>query len=220
MTSTSLTGPDALPLSGKSPQQMVVLLHGLGADGDDLFGLIPYFQEALPDAYCIALHAPFACDMAPYGRQWFSLQNRSEAVLLREVQKAADILNPYLDKQLERLALKDHQLVLIGFSQGAMLALHTALRRTHPIMGVIAYSGALVAPNMLKTELVSKPPVCLVHGQADMVVPFVAFEEALAALKKYQVEVHGYSSEGLGHGIDPAGVEIGVRFLKQVVQPA
>jgi len=217
-TTTSLTGPDARPLSGKLPKQMLVFLHGLGADGDDLFGLTPYFQEALPDAYCVSLHAPFACDMAPYGKQWFSLQDRTEAVLVQEIQKAADILNPYLDEQLQQFELKEHQLALIGFSQGAMLALHVALRRSSSMMGVVAYSGALVAPHLLKTQLASKPPVCLVHGQADMVVPFIAFEEALAALKKYQVEVHGYSSEALGHGIDPAGVKIGIRFLEQAVR--
>jgi phospholipase/carboxylesterase len=212
----TLTGPAAMPTSGNKPKQIVILLHGLGADGNDLFGLVQYFQEVLPEAYFISPDAPFACDMAPFGKQWFSLQDRSEAALVKEVKASAVVINQFIDQLLEKFELNDNQVALIGFSQGSMLSLYTALRRPKALMGVLAYSGALLAPNSLATELVSKLPICLLHGKQDNIVPFEAFEEALAALQKYKVEVHGYSSEHLGHGIDPSGVEIGTRFLKEI----
>lgn len=212
----TLTGPSALPKSGKPPKQIIVLLHGLGADGNDLFGLVPYFQEALPEAYFISPDAPFACDMAPYGKQWFSLQDRSETALVKGVESASHILNQFIDQLLTKFNLPDQQLALIGFSQGAMLSLYASLRRTKPLMGVLSYSGALIGAQLLTKELVSKLPICLLHGKQDHIVPFEAFEEALAILQKHKIEVHGYSSDDLAHGIDPAGVEIGVRFLKEV----
>lgn len=214
--SISLSGPEQKAKSGKT-EQLIILLHGLGADGDDLFGLVPFFAEALPNAHFISPHAPFPCDMAPYGRQWFSLAVREEEAILEGLKIAEPILNEFIDKKIKELGIEDKDVALIGFSQGTMLSLHTALRRKHPIGGVLGYSGALVAPHLLKEELLSSPPICLVHGEEDEVVPFDAFSQAISVLQKLGVEVHGYSREGLGHGIDPAGMEIGKRFLKGVL---
>lgn len=212
----TLTGPEQTPASGGKPKQLVVLLHGLGADGNDLFGLVPHFAQILPDAQFVSLDAPYPCDMAPFGRQWFSLQVRTEEAILEGVRNAEPILNRYLDEKLAELGLEDKDLALVGFSQGTMLSLHTALRRPHAMAGVLGYSGALVAPKLLETELKSRPELCLVHGEADSVVPFEAFGEAVSALQKLGLFVNGYSREGLDHGIDPAGMQIGLAFLRRV----
>ena len=218
MENKLLTGPDATPKSNTPPKQIIILLHGLGADGDDLFGLVPYFQDALPDAYFISPNAPDNCDMAPYGRQWFSLQNRDEEAILAGVEQVEPVLNNFIDQKLEEFNLTNKDVALIGFSQGCMLSLHVALRREPNIAAVLGYSGALVAPKLLNDELKAKPQICLVHGEADEIVPFDAFGEALNALQQQNLEVQGYSQEGLGHGIDPAGLKIGVEFLKGVFE--
>jgi len=212
----SITGPEQKAKSGNT-KQLIILLHGLGADGNDLFGLVPYFADFLPDAHFISPNAPFPCDMAPYGRQWFSLQVREEKAILDGLKIAEPILNNFIDSKLKELGLEEKNLGIIGFSQGTMLALHTILRREKEIGGVIGYSGALVASHLLKDELKSKSLICLVHGEDDQVVPFDAFSQAVSVLQKQGVEVHGYSREGLGHGIDPAGMQIGQKFLKGVL---
>lgn len=213
----TLSGPEQKAKSGKA-QQLIILLHGLGADGNDLFGLVPYFSDSLPNAHFISPNAPFPCDMAPYGRQWFSLQVREENTIHAGLKIAEPILNNFIDHKLKELNLKDEDLSIIGFSQGTMLALHTALRRSKPIAGILGYSGALVAPHLLKDEIKSRTPICLVHGEQDAVVPFDAFSQAISVLQKLGVEVHGYSREGLDHGIDPAGMQIGMKFLKGVLK--
>jgi phospholipase/carboxylesterase len=216
MTKT-LSGPEQKAKSGNT-KQLVILLHGLGADGNDLFGLVPYFIDSLPDAHFISPDAPFPCDMSPYGRQWFSLQTREEDAIYEGLKNTAPILNNFIDQKLKELKLKDKDLAIIGFSQGTMLALHTILRRNNPIGGVLGYSGALVAPHSLKEDIKSRTPICLVHGEEDLVVPFDAFSQAVSVLQKLGVEIHGYSREGLGHGIDPAGMQIGMKFLSGVLK--
>jgi phospholipase/carboxylesterase len=212
----TLSGPEQQAKSGNA-KQLVILLHGLGADGSDLFGLVPYFADVLPDAHFIAPNAPFPCDLSPYGRQWFSLQIREEKAISDGLKIAEPILNNFIDSKLKELKLEDDKLGIIGFSQGTMLSLHTILRREKEIAGLLGYSGALVAPHLLKDELKSKPPICLVHGEDDQIVPFDAFTQAVSVLQKQGIQVHGYSREGLGHGIDPAGIQIGRKFLKEVL---
>ncbi|MDA0781621.1 MAG: dienelactone hydrolase family protein [Rickettsiales bacterium] len=211
---TNLTGPQRPPESGKKAKQLVIFLHGLGADGNDLISLADFFAEALPDAHFVSPDAPYPCDMYPMGRQWFSLLERSEEAILKGVKLAEPVLNAFIDAKKKELGLEDKDIFLIGFSQGTMLSLHTAFRRPKPLGGILGYSGALVAPHLLKDELVSKPHVCLIHGEADEIVPFDAFGNAMSVLQKQGVMVHGYSQEGLGHGIDPAGIQLGIKFLK------
>ncbi len=210
-----LKGPFLEPRSGKA-KQLVIFLHGLGANGDDLFSLVPYFSDLFPDAYFSCPDAPFPCDMAPFGLQWFSLKDRSGEAIIKGIRNVSPILNEFIDSKLKELNLLDKDLVLVGFSQGAMLAMNVALRRKNKIAGVIAYSGAIIGTELLATEIVSRPPICLLHGEQDQVVPFFAFSEALNALKKNNVDVQGYSRPDLGHGIDPAGIKIGLDFLKKV----
>jgi phospholipase/carboxylesterase len=203
------------PASGRKAEQLIIFLHGYGADGADLIEMAPYFASSLPDAHFMSPNAPQKCEVG-FGYQWFSLQDRAEAKMLAGVKNAAPILNDFIDEKIKELGLEDKDVALIGFSQGTMMALYTSLRRSKPMAGVLGYSGALVAPHLLKDEIKSRPELCLVHGEMDDVVPFEAFEDAMSALQKQGITVHGYSQPRLGHGIDPAGMKIGVGFLKDV----
>ncbi len=209
-----LTGPSHPPRTGSKPGRIVVLLHGLGADGRDLIQLAPELARHLPDAVFYAPDAPEPCDMAPVGRQWFSLRDMRPETLARGAERAAPLLDRYLDHLLARHDLEPQRLGLVGFSQGAMMALHVGLRRTARLGAVAAYSGALVAPERLAAELKSRPPVLLVHGDADEVVPAELMFAALEALQRAEVPVQWLLRQGLGHGIDPVGLDAGGRFLR------
>jgi phospholipase/carboxylesterase len=148
------------PRTGRPPRQLIVLLHGVGADGNDLIALAPALAQSLPDAAFVAPDAPAPCDMAPFGRQWFSLRDRRPAALLLGVQAVAPLLDAFLDAELERHRLADHQLALVGFSQGAMTALYVAPRRA--IAGVLGFSGALLGGERLAAQ--SRPTVYLVQA--------------------------------------------------------
>lgn len=211
----TLSGPRLEPRSGGAPRQLIVLLHGLGADGDDLIGLAPLLAEALPDACFISPNAPEPCDMAPYGRQWFSLREWTNRAMLEGANRAAPVLNAWLDAQLQALGLTDAQLGVIGFSQGTMTALHALPRRPKPCAGIVGFSGALVGAGLLAAEALSKPPVCLIHGTADTVVPFHAMDAAEQALKAGGFDVESHARPGLAHGIDPQGIDLAAAFLKR-----
>jgi len=198
---------------------LVVFLHGLGADGDDLISLAPLLAPLLPDTAFVSPHAPYPCDMAPMGRQWFSLQERDPAVMLEGVREVVPILNAYLDAQLAQHGLTDDRLALVGFSQGTMTALHTMLRRPKACAVVVGFSGALLAPEILGDEIASRPPVLLVHGDADPVVPFEAMPAAREALDLNGVPVAAYSRPGLQHGIDQEGLQLCATALVQHLFP-
>jgi phospholipase/carboxylesterase len=208
-----LSGPRMPPRAGGPPRQLIVLLHGVGADGNDLIELAPALAARLPGAAFVAPDAPEPCDMAPFGRQWFSLRDRRPEALLLGVQAVAPLVDAFLDAELERYRLADHQLALVGFSQGAMTALHVALRRKPAPAGVLGYSGALLGGERLPEEAISRPPMYLVHGDADEVVPVEATHAAVAGLQAAGIPVQWSIRRGLPHGIDPESVEHGAAFL-------
>jgi phospholipase/carboxylesterase len=209
-----MDGPRLGPKAGGAARQLVVLLHGVGADGADLIGLAPAWAEGLPHAAFIAPDGPEVCDMAPYGRQWFSLQDRRHASLAAELRRAAPALDGFLDAELARLGLGPEALALAGFSQGAMMALFTGLRRPRAPAAILAYSGALAAPETLAAEIKGRPPVLVVHGEADDIVPAAAGRAAEQALRAAGVPVEALYRPGLGHGIDDAGLTAGLRVLR------
>jgi phospholipase/carboxylesterase len=211
----TLSGPEAKPLSGGKAKQLIVFLHGVGADGNDLFGLRQPFQQAFPDAHIASPNAPFDCDMAPYGYQWFSLQDRSAPAMLQGVQTVAPIVSQFLDSKLQTLGITNNALAIVGFSQGTMTALHTMLRRDAACGAVLGYSGAMISSRSLNSDIKSRPPVCLVHGDSDMVVPYASMVDAEATLTMNDVPHETHTRPNLGHGIDPKGVEIGQAFLKK-----
>ncbi len=212
-----LDGPRLGPADGGPAKALVVMLHGVGADGNDLIGLAPMWAPLLPGVAFVSPNAPEACDMAPYGYQWFSLQDRRPAAMLAGVQAAAPVLNAFLDRELERLGLGPDRLALVGFSQGTMTALYTAPRRPVAIAGVLGYSGALIGADALTAEATAKPPVMLVHGTADPIVPFSAMTAAEQSLRSAGIPVESHARPGLAHGIDEDGLRLGVGFLKRVL---
>lgn len=211
----ALDGPVQLPASGGKAEQLVVFLHGVGADGNDLIALAPMLSQILPDAQFISPDAPEPCDMAPYGFQWFSLRNWSHEAMLRGVEGIAPVLNDFLDGQLAELGLSDENLAVVGFSQGTMTALYSALRRKNPVACIVGFSGAMIGAENLEHEIKSRPPVCLIHGDSDPVVPFEAMAVAEAALNEAKVPVETHIREGLAHGIDPEGIQFAAHFLKK-----
>jgi phospholipase/carboxylesterase len=215
----ALDGPRFGPASGGKPRSLVLLLHGVGADGNDLIGLAPYFARALPDTAFVSPNGPYPCDMAPHGYQWFSLQDRTPSVLLAGVQATAPILNAFIDAERDRLGLDDSQVALLGFSQGTMMSLYTAPRRPKAIAGIVGYSGALVGADIMAQEVRSKPPVLLVHGDADPIVPYQAMESAAKALKGAGLTVATLRRPGLPHSIDEEGMAAGIAFLAQAFGP-
>jgi phospholipase/carboxylesterase len=208
-----LDGPRLLPKHGK-PEQLVLLLHGYGADGNDLIGLAPEWQPLLPQAEFVSPHAPFPCEAAPFGRQWFGFQGRSREEVMDGVKKAAAILDQYIGEVLAERGMDEKKLALVGFSQGAMMSLYVSLRRARPVAGVVAFSGRLFAVEALAGEMKSRPKILLVHGDADQVVEPQAHPEALTALQAAGVMVEGMLRPGLGHGIDAEGLTRGGEFLK------
>lgn len=201
------------PKSG-SVKNMVVLLHGYGANGQDLIGLGLQWQNILPDTVFVSPDAPEVCQMNPFGGfQWFDLTLRDPTEYWRGVQKAGPGLNSFLDVELGHYGLSDENLALVGFSQGTMMALHVGLRRTKALSAIVGFSGKLAGPEHLKAGLTHKAPVLLVHGAMDDVIPVAALDEARGALQALGVDVSSHVSPSLGHGIDPDGLNLGGAFL-------
>ena len=213
----ALSGPSRPPLAGGKPRRLVILLHGLGADGNDLIGLQQYWGRLLPEAEFVSPNAPFPCDMAPYGYQWFSVQDRSPPAVLAGVRAAAPLLDAFIDDALRERGLDAGDAVLVGFSQGTMMSLYVGLRRAQPLAGILGYSGRLIAADLLAGELRSRPRVLLVHGTADPLVPFESLAEAEAALQAAGVAVETVACVGTEHSIDQEGLRRGGDFLREVL---
>ena len=211
----TLSGPERPPAKGGDAEQLVVFLHGWGADGNDLIGLADPWSEVLPHAHFMSPHAPDVCDANPLGRQWFSFESRDAEEITAAAAGAAAIINRFIDDSLKRLGLTDSQLALVGFSQGAMLAIYIALRREAPCAAVVGYSGALIGAETLAEEIRSRPPMLLAHGDADPVVPFASLGAAVQMLGSHDITVRMHAGKGLGHGIDGPGLALGGEFIAE-----
>ena len=215
--SAELDGPRLAPRSG-SARQLVVFLHGYGADGNDLIEIGRAWQQFLPQAAFASPHAPEPCGQAPVGRQWFGLTFRDPNERWRGVTKAAPLLDRFLDAELARHQLPPAALALVGFSQGTMMALHVGLRRAVSPAAIVGYSGLLVLPpddnaEAFAAEIKSRPPVLLIHGDQDDLIPPQALFEAAQGLAAIGVPVEWHLSAGAGHGIDAEGLRHGGEFL-------
>lgn len=209
-----IDGPRLAPMQDRPARQLIVLIHGFGADGEDLIGLAPFWRRLLPDAYFVAPDGPEPCAMAGFGRQWFPLTDFSEEERLSGARTAAPALNAFIDAELERLGLGDDHLALVGFSQGCMMALHVGLRRARPPAAVVGFSGALAGTGaVLEAEMTARPPILLVHGDQDPIVPVAALRRAVDALTVAGLSLQFHVERGLGHGIGPEGLALGGEFL-------
>jgi len=212
-----LDGPRIVPRGGK-PSALVVLLHGYGANGDDLIALGDAWRRSLPDFVFVAPNAPEMIPGMHGGLQWFPLTLRDPSEYWRGVTAAQPALDRFLDSELSRYRLRPERLVLVGFSQGTMMALHADLRRAVPVAAIVGYSGIFVLPEKAKPEAVageikSKPPVLLIHGAQDDLIPAQALFQSAQALAALEVPVEWHLSEGIGHGIDQEGLRHGGTFL-------
>ncbi|QFT80589.1 Carboxylesterase 2 [Roseovarius sp. THAF27] len=205
------------PLSGTT-RSVVVFLHGYGANGADLLGLADPLAEHLPDTLFVAPDAPETIPMMPTGYQWFPIpwiDGSSEEEAHRGLQAASEDLNAFLDALMVDEDVLPEQVVLFGFSQGTMMALHVAPRREDEIAGIVGFSGRLLQPELLADEVVSRPPVLLVHGDADDVVPPQSLPEAAEALQSAGwKEVYAHVMKGTAHGIAPDGLSVALAFMR------
>jgi phospholipase/carboxylesterase len=202
------------PEKGRVPSSLVILLHGLGADGRDLVGLSAPWRDFLPDTVFVAPDAPFACDMAPYGYQWFSLREWTPESILAGVRNAAPIVEAFIDAQRAEYGIPAARTALVGFSQGTMMSLYVGPRYKERLAGVLGYSGALVGGEELADDpRAHRIPIRLIHGMADEVIPVSAWTHARGILEAAGFPVSGHTTRGLTHGIDDAGIESGGEFL-------
>ena len=210
------------PQAGGPPERIVVLIHGLGAEGRDLIDLAPMLAPALPHAMFAAPDAPFPYDMGPFGRQWFSVRSRAPSDMAVGIAKSSEILSRFLQQLMERNGLPASALALLGFSQGAMMALHVGLRLRPSLAAIVGFSGRLMEAPGLPDDHAGAPPVLLVHGSADDVVPASGMAVAKAALRARGVFVECCLRPGLGHAIDPEGLSLAAKFLAKAFddQPA
>ena len=212
-----LDGPRLEPRSGPA-RELVVFLHGYGADGNDLIDIGRAWQGLLPHAAFVSPHAPRPCGQAPTGREWFPLTFRNPEERWTGVNEAAPILEGFLEAELTRRNLPPSALALVGFSQGTMMSLHVGLRRTVAPAAIVGYSGMLVVPETVDpdafaAEIRSRPPVLLIHGDGDQLIPVQALFHAAQGLASLDIAVQWYISEGIGHGIDQEGLRQGGEFL-------
>lgn len=215
----SLTAYRIPPPSG-TVRAAVLMLHGVGSNGHDLLGLAPHWSTTLPDVQFVSVDAPFRFDMAPMGFQWFSLADMSPAAIYAGILQSAPILDRFIDELLDHLAIPEDRLALCGFSQGTMMALHIAIRRKGPLAGVLGYSGVFRPAAGYLSEITATPPVMLVHGTDDEVIPYPALKASADALMAGGVPVETVTCHGLGHSIDADGIAAGQRFFEACLKAA
>lgn len=195
------------------PNSLVILLHGIGADAFDLIPLAKYWALTLKKTKFYSLHAPYPCKLTPFGKQWFDLEDRDQTRILKEIELIKPMIITFLKKKLKDYNLQYKDLILVGFSQGTMVALNLTLTMKEEVRGVLGYSGGVILTKSGKIEIISKPNICLVHGKNDEVVPKKMMETTKIILKDNNIDVDTHLIENLGHSIDQNGLEIGQNFL-------
>jgi phospholipase/carboxylesterase len=211
----ALTGP-RLPAARGSASHLVVLCHGYGADGNDLIGLAPHWQRLLPTVAFAAPNGPERCSGAGY--QWFPISRLDPQEVRKGVEAAAKSLEDFLESELKRLGLPPERLLLAGFSQGTMMSLHVGLRSPHKPIAILGYSGMLAGADSLPVLGPDAPPILLVHGDADTMIPVDAMFAAAGALGRAGALVQWHLSRGMGHSIDADGLLLGGAFLAMALR--
>lgn len=216
MSQKPISGSFIAPRNGKA-KQLVVFLHGYGANGDDLLSIGEDWGDALPDAAFISPNAPSVCDEFAGGFQWFPIRAINRELIEREQPMRAVLpaLNTYLDEQLAHWGVDEDQMIVAGFSQGAMMAMYTMPRRNRACAGVIGYSGMLVDAAGLKADGIQKMPVLAIHGDSDAVVPPDCLQGVQDGFDAAGFDVETVLRPHLGHGIDQFGLMRGVDFCRE-----
>jgi phospholipase/carboxylesterase len=214
-----VNGSSLQPLSGGRPKQIVLLLHGYGSSGADLISFAPHWRQALPDALFLAPNAPQKCGYRASGYQWWALSAFTPQALASGAAGAAPAINAFIDRKLDQYGLSEADLAIVGFSQGTMMALHVGLRRARQVAAIVGYSGMLTGAPDLAHQPITKPPVLLIHGSDDPVVPAAALHAAKSQLEHLGIAVSTHISHGLGHSVDPVGLRLGGEFVANALAP-
>lgn len=205
----------------KNPKYLVIFLHGYGSNGENLLNLAHEFKHVLPEAHFIS---PNGCEPweggFPDSYQWFSLysdsqERKSISQIAGEIKKSNKLLKNFIDAQLARFKLTPEKLLLVGFSQGAMMSIYQGLISEEKLAGIISFSGKAILPEMLGEQSTSKPEICLIHGEADSVLPFDHFLEAKKILSAQNISHEAHSFPNLDHTIDIHGVRVAQNFIKK-----
>ena len=207
-----LSGPMVAPENGVARQAMV-LLHGYGSDGNDLIGLVPYFRDLMPEALFVAPNAPHSCAINPIGFEWFAIDHAAEVRDFSGIQSVREDIAGFLEDLWAQTGIAPADTILCGFSQGAMIALDTGLHLEQDILGIVAFSGGISPAAIPDIPPGRQVPVCLVHGDADDVVPVEMSQRAESVLAAAGVRVTLHISPGMGHGIGPDAVEFTREFI-------
>ncbi len=210
-----ISGPRHEPPAGVAVEQLVVLVHGYGADGADLIALAAEWAGLLPGTAFVAPNGPELCEMAPMAYQWFALTDFSAGEREAGVRAAAPVLDNFISGELARYGLGEDRLALVGFSQGTMLSLWVAAHRASACAAVLGYSGMIAGEETLSREIVSRPPVMLIHGSADQLIPVAALAHAVDFLGANGFSVASHVSDGAGHTIALDGRDLGGQFLAE-----
>jgi phospholipase/carboxylesterase len=210
-----IDGPRLGPRDGQPPKKLVIFVHGYGSNGQDLIGLGQHWAPALPSVQWVSPNAPDPVPGSVGGYEWFPISNLDPARIEAGAEAAAPVLNAFIDQELTRYRLTEKDLVLVGFSQGTMLSLQVGLRRERPIAGILGYSGAMPGGAKLKDEMRSKPPVFMIHGDQDPVLPLPMMLDAVQNLAAAGHGAQWHISPGIQHSIGEDGLRLGERFLGQ-----
>ena len=217
---SELIGPVLEPANGNPPRKLVILLHGYGSDGNDLIGLGEFWAQGFPDVRFVSPNAPHTCGVNPFGFEWFPLDlERGDSDYEAGAESAYPAIRDYVLQKTEEAGLTLGDVVLGGFSQGAMMALYTGLQFEEPLAGILGFSGKLVDLENIGDLIESKPPICLVHGQDDEVVPAEGSLTAKEALEHYWLNVSIHISQKTGHSIAMDGLQFATGFLSRVLSP-
>jgi phospholipase/carboxylesterase len=202
------------PPSGTPPTNMVILLHGYGADGRDLISIADMWRTSFPNTVFISPDAPDQCEASPFGYQWFSLAGLDKAGRNTVIEKKWNIASDFISSALDYYDIDEGNLIIGGFSQGCMMALTTALKRGGICAGVLGYSGMLLSEDSLQIPDAQSMPIHMVHGTDDTVIPVAEWTEAKDKIKKSGFIFSGHTTKGLGHGIDQHGLDSGQLFIQ------
>ena len=212
-----VNGASLRPLSGGAPKQILLLLHGFGSSGSDMIALAPAWRQSLPDALFLAPHAPQRSGFGT-GYQWWGLSDFTPQALAAGAAQAAPAIDEFIDRKLKQYSLTESDLAIIGFSQGTMMALHVGLRRPRQVAAIVGYSGMLTGAAGLRHAQITTPPILLIHGSNDPVVPVASLHSAESELKRLGIAVTTHISSGVGHSVDPVGLRLGRDFVAKALQ--
>jgi len=204
--------PEIKSLNEKA-SKLVVMMHGVGSDGNDLISLVPYIQNSLTECHFFSPHAPQDYDMAPFGRQWFSLQDRTPATLIKLAEKSAPLALEIIKTKQEELGLTNADTILIGFSQGTMMGMYLALLQSEPFAAMVGFSGMLLPPTKLNN---TATPFCIIHGAEDDIVYAKESSNTAKYFKSNNIEHQLLIVPNLAHSIDASGMEFALKFLKKI----